>query len=108
MSSNSPAVLSLYGVNIPEQGGVSAFSVPFIVLNMIGGGLSYFVAITWSNVFQTALDRYKAQEESEGRNINQVWLNFLMAVVATVFTIAVMYIMMRSYSMFIKKPSVPA
>lgn len=94
----SAPVLSLYGVNIPEQGDSSGFSISFIILNMIGGGLGYFVAMAWSNVFQSALDRYKAQELNEGRTANPVWLNFMMAMVATVFAIAVMYIMMRMYT----------
>ena len=105
MSSGSAPVLSLYGVNIPESGNVTGFSIPFIVLNMIGGGLSYFVAVAWSNVFQCALDKYKAQEEAEGRTVNQVWLTFILAIVATIFTIAIMYLMMRSYSFFIQQPS---
>jgi hypothetical protein len=96
--STTAPVLSLYGVNIPAEGETSGFSISFIILNMIGGGLSYFVATAWSNVFQSALDRYKTQELSEGRSINPVWLNFVMAVVATVFTIAVMYLMMRMYT----------
>jgi hypothetical protein len=91
-------IMSLYGVNIPESGGVGDFSIPFIVLNMIGGGLSWFVAMSWSNVFQSALDEYKTREESSGRKINQVWINFIMALGATGFTIAIMYLMVRSYS----------
>ena len=91
--------LSLYGVTIPERGAAGTdFSVPFIVLNMVGSGLSWFVAMSWSNVFQSALDEYKNREESAGNKINQVWLNFILAIGATIFTIAIIYLMMRSYS----------
>jgi hypothetical protein len=94
--------LSLYGVTIPERGDVStSFSIPFIVLNMIGSGLSWFVAMSWSNVFQSALDEYKNREESVGNKINPVWLNFILAGVATMFTIAIIYLMVRSYSAWI-------
>ncbi len=98
--------LSLYGVTIPERGAAStSFSVPFIVLNMIGSGLSWFVAMSWSNVFQSALDEYKNREESVGNKINQVWLNFILAIVATIFTIAIIYLMMRSYSAWSSLPA---
>ena len=95
-SASSPT-LSLYGVNIPERGATGQFSIPFIVLNMVGGGLSWFVALSWSNVFQSALDEYKTREQSSGRQPNPVWLNFVLALGATGFTIAIMYLMMRSY-----------
>lgn len=90
--------MSLYGVTIPERGAIgTGFSIPFIVLNMIGSGLSWFVAMSWSNVFQSVLDEYKNREESAGNKINPVLLNFILAIGATVFTIAIIYLMMRSY-----------
>lgn len=100
MSSSGTPTLSLYGVDISRQGSATDFSVPFIVLNMIGGGLSWFVAISWSNAFQSALDQRKTQAQSEGRPLNPVWLNFSMALTATFFTLAVMYLMVRLYPTF--------
>ena len=98
--------LSLYGVTIPQSGAaITNFSVPFIVLNMIGSGLSWFVAMSWSNVFQTALNEYKNREESAGNKFNQVWMNFILAIVATIFTIAIIYLMMRSYSAWSSLPT---
>ena len=96
------SALSLYGVVVPETGQVTGFSVPFVVLNMIGGGLSYFIAVAWNNVFQSALDRYKQEEQSKGNVPNQIWLNFMLALVATLFTIAVMYLMIKSYTTITK------
>lgn len=91
--------LSLYGVNIPERGGISGdFSIPFIMINMIGSGLSWFVAMSWSNMFQSALDEYKVREESGGKKINQIWVNFILALNATALAIAIMYLMVRTYS----------
>jgi hypothetical protein len=97
--------LSLYGVTIPQRGAsITSFSVPFIVLNMIGSGLSWFVAMSWSNVFQSALDEYKHREESTGNKFNQVWMNFVLAIVATIFTIAIIYLMIRSYTAWSSLP----
>lgn len=98
MSAGNNNIMSLYGVSIPESGGVGDFSIPFIILNIIGGGLSWFVAMSWSNVFQSALTEYKIREESGGRKINPIWINFIMALGATGFTVAIMYLMVRSYS----------
>ena len=97
----SESSFSLYGVNVPQHGHVSGFSVPFIVLNMIGAGLSWFMAMAWSNVFQSGLDRYKAEEENKGNTINPVWINFTLALGATVFTVAIMYFMIRGYSLLV-------
>lgn len=91
--------LSLSGVTVPEHGRVTEFSIPFIILNMIGGGLSYFVAVVWNNVFQSALDQYKKDEEGQGRKTNAVYLNMIMAVISTIFAISVIYIMIRGYTM---------
>jgi hypothetical protein len=60
---SNPNVMSLYGVNIPEAAKHIDFSIPFILLNMVGSGLSWFVAIAWSNVFQSAMDDYKKNND---------------------------------------------
>jgi hypothetical protein len=72
-------------------------SVPFLILNMIGGGLSWFMAITWSNVFQSALDDYKEKQQKRGVITNVVWLNLLLAVIATLFSMAILYLMIKTY-----------
>lgn len=96
MSQTDP-LFSFYGVNLKESGDATDFSVPFILMNMIGGGLSWFVAIAWSNVFQSAMDDYKAKQEEKGIISNPVWANLLMALVATLFSVAMLYIMIKLY-----------
>lgn len=92
--------LVLDGISVSESGKVSDFSIPFILLNMIGGGLSWFLAMTWSNVFQSVLDDYKDKQEEKGKTINPVWLNLVMAVISTIFAIAVIYLMIKIYRKF--------
>lgn len=96
MTTGDPA-FSFYGVNINEGGGVTDFSVPFIIMNMIGGGLSWFIAIAWSNVFQSALDDYKAKQQAHGDITNPIWMNLLLALVATLFTVSILYLMIKAY-----------
>ena len=84
---------SLLGANF--QGG--DFSIPFLLLNMIGGGLSWFIAIAWSNVFQSALDDYKQRQQDKGIITNVVWMNLLLALVATFFSMAILYLMIKGY-----------
>ena len=91
------STFSLYGVNVTEGGKVDDFSIPFILLNMIGGGLSWFLAIAWSNVFQSALDDYKTKQQKSGSITNPVWLNLMLALVATFFSLATLYLMIRAY-----------
>jgi uncharacterized membrane protein len=64
---------------------------------MIGGGLSWFIAIAWSNVFQSALDDYKQRQQQKGIITNIVWTNLLLALVATFFSIAILYLMIKGY-----------
>ena len=92
--------LVLDGISVSESGKVSGFSIPFIILNMIGGGLSWFLAITWSNVFQSVLDDYKEKQEEKGKTIDPVWLNLMMAVISTIFAIAGIYLMIKIYRRF--------
>ena len=95
--SNGDNTFSLYGVNVSESGKAVNFSLPFVLLNMIGGGLSWFIAMAWSNVFQSALDEYKKKKEAEGVITNPVWLNLVLALTATVFTVSIVYLMIQIY-----------
>lgn len=98
------ADVNLYGVTVTQKGDtIGGFSVPFIVLNMIGSGLSWFVAIAWSNVFQSALDEYKKREDTGAKKISPVWMNFMMALGATVFTVAIIYLLVTTYSKLSKQ-----
>jgi uncharacterized membrane protein len=98
---------NIYGVDISQTGKIVNFSIPLILLNMFGGGLSWFIAMTWSNTFQSALDNYKAKEEAKGKKINILWLNIILAVMATLFSIAILYLMIQVYKRFQQIPSLP-
>lgn len=96
--------VNLGGVTVTEKGEtIGGFSVPFIILNMIGSGLSWFVAIAWSNVFQSALDEYKKREDTGTKKISPVWMNFMMALGATIFTVAIIYLLVTTYSKLSKQ-----
>lgn len=96
-SANASTSFNMYGINVSESGKMIDFSIPFIFMNMIGGGLSYFIAMAWSNVFQSALDEYKKRQEKQGVVTNPVWMNLLLAMVATLFTVSIMYLMIQIY-----------
>ena len=84
---------SLLGVDFKSND----FSIPFLLLNMIGAGLSWFIAIAWSNVFQSALDDYKQRQQEKGLATNVVWINLIMALIATFFSVAILYLMIKGY-----------
>lgn len=80
---------------------VSGFSIPFVVMNLIGGGLSYFVANAWTNVFQSSLDEYKSDQEKKGQRVSGSRLNIYVALMATLFAVAVMYLMLRTFTIVV-------
>jgi uncharacterized membrane protein len=102
MSSAKDPTYGIYGTTITASGEASGFSLPFMIFSMIGAGLSWFVAISWSNVFQSAIDDYKKKQEAKGVDTNPVWTNLLMALVSTVLAIAVLYLMVKAYQQVIK------
>jgi uncharacterized membrane protein len=88
---------SFYGVNLQQSGKLDSFPISFLILNIIGAGLSWFIALSWSNVFQSAIDDYKQKQEAKGIITNPVWMNLLLAVISTVFTVAALYLMIKLY-----------
>ena len=85
--------LNLLGLDFDK----TDFSIPFLLINMIGVGLGLFIASCWSNVFQSALDDYKQRQQEKGIVTNVMWMNLLLAVVATFFSMAVLYLMIKAY-----------
>ena len=97
-------ILSVYGANLTESGQSNPFSTVFITLSIIGAGLSYFIATVWSNVFTAALDEYKQRQLAQGKlPTNQVWLNLILACVATLFSVAMIYLMISAYTRYTQK-----
>ena len=93
----SSGTVNVVGVDMSETGAVTHFSVPFVVFNMIAGGLGWFTAILWSGAFQSALDAYKDREKASGNITNPIWLNLLLAFIGTLFSIGVLYLMIKAY-----------
>ncbi len=77
------------------------FSVPSIVFAMIMGSVSWFVAVTWTNVFQSAVDAYEASQRAKNQKISPIWNNFVAAVLSTIFAVILIFISYQVYQMVI-------
>ncbi len=77
------------------------FSVPTIVFAMVMGSVSWFVAVTWTNVFQSAVDAYEASQRAKNQKISPIWNNFVAAVLSTFFAVLLIFISYQIYQMVI-------
>lgn len=61
-------------------------SIPLILITFIGSGLSYFMALTWSNFMQNIYNDYKIKEELKGTK-NNFRYNLKITMVSTGFAV---------------------
>jgi hypothetical protein len=94
--SGSP--LSVFGIDVDRSGKMQGdFSIPYILVSVIGLGLTWFVALTWSNTFNVWLDEYRKKHEIDKTIRSPIAVSLIVASIATLFVVVVIYIMMKGY-----------
>jgi hypothetical protein len=94
MSANN---FNQYGITMDQSGKISDFSILFIFLTLTSSSLSWFLALVWNDFFQAIMQKYREREESNGRITNPIYLNFVLAMVSTLFSIAFLYLLLKLY-----------
>lgn len=96
MTSN--AAFSLYGFNVSEKGHMlNDISIPFVVMNMAGAGLSFFLASNWSRFFQVWVASIIHEKESKGEEGRPIYHSFVVALFGSLFAFLVIWIMIEVY-----------
>lgn len=94
--SGSP--LSVFGIQVDPSGKIEGdFSIPYILVSIIGIGLTWFVALTWSNAFNVWLDEYRKRHEIDKTIRSPTAVALIVAAIATLFVVIVIYIMIKGY-----------
>lgn len=88
----------LAGLNIDDSINQVNFSIPMITIILISGGLTWFMALTWSNYLQNIYDEYKRKElEKKGDSGDSLLFNFILALISTILVVIMMYILLKLY-----------
>ncbi len=84
--------MSFAGIDLTSN----KISVPLILITFIGSGLSYFMALTWSNFMQNIYTDYKKDEELKGTK-NNFNYNLKLTMISTLFTILITFILLMIF-----------